>query len=79
MKKLIDFIKAIFDEEPDNWVFMSKFNGQEQFTAHLTKREAYRLMVTFTHNNQSVWVHAPQEHGFMVTSANGRASVQQAM
>lgn len=79
MKKLISFIKAIFDEEPDNWVFMSKFNGQEQFTAHLTKREAYRLMVTFKRNNKSVWIHAPQENGFMLRSDNGSALVQQAM
>ena len=77
MKKIISFIKWIFDKEPDNWVFMSKINGQESFKAHLTKKEAYRLMVTFKRNNQSVWIHTPQEHGFMIESKNGHAAVQQ--
>ena len=77
MKKIISFIKGIFNEEPDNWVFISKFNGKENFHAHLTKKEAYRLLVTFKRNNQSVWIHTPQEHGFIIESANGHAAVQQ--
>ena len=74
---ILKFIKSFFNEEPDNWVFMSFFSGQEQFDAHLTKKEAYRLLVTFKRNHQSVWIHAPQEHGFMIESKNGHAAVQQ--
>lgn len=75
--KIINFFKSIFNEDTDNWVFISRFDGQESFKAHLTKKEAYRLMVMFKRNNQSVWIHAPQEHGFIIESANGHAAVQQ--
>ena len=75
--KIINFFKSIFNEDPDNWVFMSRFDGREQFAAHLTKREAYRLLVTFKRNNKTIWIHAPQEHGFIIESANGHAAVQQ--